>query len=262
MRSGLAGLAQGTVVSTLMIPAGKNPFWDKLLYWYLRRCLRRYFCSVEVRGLEHLQNLDPERPVIAFANHTNWWDGLVVFYLSRFVRGKDCYCMMEERQLRYYPFFRWLGAFSVDLNSPIRAAGTIRYACALLKNPRSMLWIFPQGRMTNAHEKIEVRHGTHYMAARSGNACLLPVAFHYEFFREQKPRILMRFGAPFDAGDSSDEKIRKTLQTEVDGLARDSRKGVLEKYQPILKPSLSVNKKWEFVLLHLQGKGGEFKPAN
>ena len=224
--------------------------------------MRQHFHSVEACGVEYLEGLDKDRPVIAFANHSNWWDGLIIFYLTRFRRDKDFYCMMEEKQLLHYPFFRWLGAFSVDLQHPVRAAAAVRYACNLLKSAQNIVWIFPQGRMATVYEPIEIRKGTEFLASHTGNVSLLPVAFRYEFFREQRPKVLIRFGRPFNAGETTDERVRSELQKLTDELAVDCREERWTGYRRIMKPSLSVNKKWEWCRLLVTGRLSQFNPDN
>src|SRR5216684_944745 len=126
-----------------MIPAQKNPALDWILYQYVHRLVR-------------LRALDPQHPVIAFSNHSNWWDALAVFMLTRAAPHKSFYCMMEEKQLRAYRFFSWLGAFSVDPTDPLRAAASVRYAIRLLRENETLMWIFPQGEMVPPYQPIKL----------------------------------------------------------------------------------------------------------
>ena len=228
-----------------MIVANKNPLLDGLLYLYLLARMRRTFYSVEVRGLEHLQQLPADRSVIAVSNHTNWWDGLVVFLLTRSQPAKSFYCMMDERQLRHYRFFTWLGAFSVDLENSIRAGATMRYVVRLLRHPGNLVWIFPQGEMVSSRQKISVKPGTSFLASRSGSTLVLPVAFRYEFFREDRPQVLVDIAPPFSSGDCDDECLRSRLQALADGLEAAAASGDLAGFTRIFHPKPSVNKRWE-----------------
>jgi 1-acyl-sn-glycerol-3-phosphate acyltransferase len=245
-----------------MIAANKDPFLDSLLYIYLQFSLRSDFYSVEAAGFEHFQGLEKTRPVIAVANHSCWWDGLIIFFLTRFRRDKEFYCMMEEKQLRHYPFFTWLGAFSVDSSSGIRAAAAVHYACKLLRRNKTLMWIFPQGVQTSRYEKIVIQPGIESLAKHSNDAVILPVAFAYEFFREQKPQVLIRFGAPIPASDVKTESVQTILQALTDQVLEDCRKGSFEGYQTLMKPRVSINKRWEWFWLMLRGKGGEFQARN
>ena len=245
-----------------MIAAEKHTVLDILFYFYLRRALRRRFYRVSIRGLKHLAELDAARPTLAFSNHTNWWDGLAVFFLTRFARQKSFFCMMEEKQLRHYRFFTWIGAFSVDLSTPLRAAATIRYAVKLLQNPETLIWIFPQGKMTSIYTPVEVRPGTHYLATHAAGAQMLPVAFRYEFFREDRPELLIEIGPPFPALESSDERIEREIRACVSALEASMRAENFIGFETVLRPRLTINKQWERVRLFFQGRLSEFDPRN
>ena len=157
------------------------------LFVYFRRLARSAFHTIAAQGLERLRKLPEDRPVILFCNHTNWWDGLIIFLLTRQMRHKAVYCMMEEKQLKYYRFFTWLGAFSVDLSSPLRSAASLRYAQRLMQKTETAMWIFPQGRICRQNEPVEIKPGTDYLAQSSPHALLVPVAMRYDFFREDRP---------------------------------------------------------------------------
>jgi chlorobactene lauroyltransferase len=246
----------------VVISAEKNSFLDGLFYFYLRRALRRRFFRVSIRGRRHLAELDPARPTLAFSNHTNWWDGLAVFFLTRFVPQKSFFCMMEEKQLKHYRFFTWIGAFSVDLSTPLRAAATLRYAVKLLQKPETLIWIFPQGKMTSVYAPVDVRPGTHYLATYTAGAQMLPVAFRYEFFREDRPELLIEIGAPFSALESSDERIEREIKACVSALDASARTEDFTGFETVLKPRLTINKQWERVRLFFQGRLAEFQPHN
>ena len=245
-----------------MIPAQKDPFRDSLLYWFLKRMLRKNFHAIRAGGMEHLRNLEITRPVIAFANHSNWWDGVVIFYLSRFQRRKDFYCMMEEKQMRHYPFFAWLGAFSVDLENSLRAAGTIRYTCNLLRQNRTLIWIFPQGVMGSPYEPIEPRPGIDFLAKRFPNAQMLPMVMQFGFEREQHPCAYLRIGELYIAADNSDEQIERSLTDLLQQLNEDVKAREFSDYETILSAGLSMNKRWEWVKRLFTGKLKGFSREN
>ena len=246
-----------------MIAAHKDPFLDNLLYqFYLRPSLRRHFQTIHASGMDHLRSLPGSRSVIAYANHSNWWDGLVIFFLTRFQPAKEFYCIMEEKQLQHYRFFTWLGAFSVDLANSLRAAGTVIYSLRLLKQNKTLLWIFPQGKMVNPHDRIEIQPGADFLAHRSNNTLMLPVAFRYAFFREQRPEILIAIGEPHPVAETSEERIRQTLQDLADQLDAVEKNGDFSGFETLMKPGWSINKVWEAVLLFVRGRWREFKPTN
>ncbi len=224
--------------------------------------MRRSFYSIRCRGLEHLQGIDPNAPVVAFSNHTNWWDGLIVYYLTRFAPHKDFFCMMDETQLQHHRFFRWIGAFSVNLSNPLQAAAAVRYAVRLLQKNSSLVWIFPQGELVSPHIPIKVRSGTNYLATRSPNAQLLAVAFRYEFVREDRPEVFIEILPKLSAKESSDERLEQECLEACSRLDSSLASKELSEFKTILKPKMSINKRWEWIQLALKGRLSEFKAEN
>ena len=245
-----------------MIAANKNDLLDSLLYIYFRRLTRRSFHTIACRGLEHLKNLPKDRPVIVFCNHTNWWDALIVYLLAHEMGHKAGYCMMEEKQLKHYRFFTWLGAFSVDLSSPLRSAASLRYAQRLLQKQDTAIWIFPQGKISRPTEPLEVKPGTDYLAKNSPHAMLLPLALRYEFFREDRPNVLIEIGQPFQAVDSGEGRIslecnKAFARANLAALDQD-----LAGYSPLFPPRWPINKRWEWFKRALTGRLSGFTPNN
>ena len=246
-----------------MISANKNPLVDSFFYIYLRWLFHSNFSGVYAKGLENFSQLDRNRPVICFANHTNWWDGLITYYLTRFNRHKEGFCRMEEKQLKYYRFFTWLGAFSVDTSNPLRAAASVRYAIHLLQNPNTLLWIFPQGKMTTVYESIEVKEGTAYLANHASRVQLLPIIFRYEFLREDRPAILIQIGKQAEGQRPfTDQAIQKLLEVEQESMEKTVRLQKFNEFKSLVPPRLSLNKRWEWMTLAIRGKLREFKPIN
>lgn len=240
-----------------MIPARPSRVLDALFYPYLRRKLRQRFQNVYLRGAGRLAALPADRPVIAYANHTNWWDLLLLYRLTREI-PKRCYGMMEEKHLRKYPFFRAIGGFGVDLERPDPAA--LRYALRLLDDPRALLWIFPQGRLATPYEPLEIRPGLPFLCRRAPRAVILPVAFRYEFFRDDLPVALIEIGAPLESPDA--ETLRAAGQAAADRLAEAARARDLAGFAPLLPPRLSINKKWEWACRAATGRLRGFDPSN
>lgn len=245
-----------------MTSVEKNTTVDWLLYHFLRAKLRRQFHSVHIRGLSHLQQLDSDRPVIAFSNHTNWWDGVLVFLLTRSARHKNFYCMMSEAQLAPYHFLTRIGAFSIDLDNPLRAAGVVRYAVHLLQRRTTLLWLFPQGDIASPHQPIEMRTGANYLATQANGAQMLPVAFRYEFFHENKPRILIEVGQPFAAHESSDDRIALSCIQVAQHVNEAANTQSLDGFEELLGPLQPPSKYWEqLVSLFRRIKGNKVPPT-
>src|ERR1700677_1081274 len=227
------------------IAPNKNDIIDSLWFFYFRSLARRSFHTIAGRGLERLRQLPADRPVILFCNHTNWWDGLILYMLTRQMPHKAVYCMMEEKQLKHYRFFTWLGAFSVDLSSPLRSAASLRYAQRLLQKNDTAIWIFPQGRICRPNEPVEIKPGTDYLAKASPNAVLVPVAMRYDFFREDRPNVLVEVGQPFPAIDNKEGRIEKECNKAFNRATKAAQDQDLTGFATLFPPRLTINKRWQ-----------------
>ena len=136
-------------------------------------------------------------PVIAFANHSAWWDPVLALFLSHDVFRGDGYGLMEGVQLLKYPFFRQIGCFGATMEHPAEdARGLALYAARLLRSgdaaagragghPRT-LWIFPQGALLPARVPLVFRSGLARFSRAAPDALLVPVAVRYETRAEQR----------------------------------------------------------------------------
>ncbi len=245
-----------------MIAANKNDILDAFLFVYFRWLTRRAFHTIAARGLENLRQLPADRPILLFSNHTNWWDGLVTYLLTRQMSHKAVYLMMEEKQLKHYRFFTWLGAFSVDLSNPLRSAASLRYAQRLMQRNESAIWIFPQGKLCRPTEPFEVKPGTDYLAKNSPHALLVPVAMRYEFFREDRPNVLVEIGKPFPAVECDEKRIVHECTEVFNRVDRAALEQDLAGFRALFSPRLTINKRWEWIKLAVTGRLREFSPIN
>ena len=178
-----------------MITARKSIWFERLFSVYNRNLIARRFEGLRGAGLEHLRDRPRDAPLLLYANHSSWWDGLVAFEVGR-AAALDHYVMMEERHLREYALFRGLGAFSVVRESPREAARSIDYAGRLLRHTDRALWMFPQGAtLPNDTRPLHLYTGAAHIIARVGTAYAAPVAMRYEFLDDFRPEAFVRVGA-------------------------------------------------------------------
>ncbi|HZH02755.1 MAG TPA: lysophospholipid acyltransferase family protein, partial [Myxococcaceae bacterium] len=173
-----------------MIPARRTSPFTPLLDAYVRFKVRSAFRGFWVRGA-----LPADVPVLAYANHTNFWDGFIVHQLALTSR-REGFAMMEEKNLRKYPFLSRIGAFSVRPDDPTSALESLRYAQGLLTRPRATVYVFPEGehRPFNAGP-IRLKRGLELLARRAKVACV-PLAIRYAFFEHERPEVLINVGDP------------------------------------------------------------------
>ena len=186
--------SSGSPVAGAMITARKSAWFERVFAIYNRNLIARRFEGLRVAGLEHLRRRPREAPLLLYANHSSWWDGLVAFQVGR-AAALDQYVMMEEKQLRAYPLFRRLGAFSVVRERPREAARSIEYARHLLRGTNRALWIFPQGETRpNDYRPLKLYTGAARIIEGTGEVYAAPVGMRYEFLEEYRPDILVRIG--------------------------------------------------------------------
>ena len=180
-----------------MLKANKSRVFEEIFALYNRNLLRRRFQGFHIDGLRFLQVKDEESPLIVYANHSSWWDGLVAFEISR-LAGLDAFIMMEEKQLRKLFLFRLLGAFSVVRDVPREAARSIAYAVELLQEkPQRTLWIFPQGEiLPNDARPLGFYRGLAKIVEKTGRCQVACLALRYEFLGGYKPEVFVKIGRP------------------------------------------------------------------
>lgn len=178
-----------------MLEANKKIWFEKLFAIYNRNLLKRRFHSFSVKNFEPLKSRNKKTPLIIYANHSSWWDGLVLFEILK--NGDfDSFVMMEEKQLKDLRFFRYLGAFSVIRENFQEAVKSANYAVEIIKSGNNKtLLIFPQGEIrANDFRPIKFYNGLAYIVEKVNKCILVPCSIRYEFLKEFKPEIFVRFG--------------------------------------------------------------------
>ncbi|AKT37314.1 uncharacterized protein CMC5_014460 [Chondromyces crocatus] len=183
-----------------MIPARKGRWFNAWFSGHARGKIHGTFSEVWIHGLAEARALAAEAPLLLLANHTSWWDPLVILHLSQHVLEVDGHAMMDAKNLRRLPFFAKVGAFGVDLESPADGAAAIKYAVKLLDRPGRAVWVFPQGRERPAGERpLGFRPGAAEIARVARRARVVPVGLRYELGAEEQPKLYVSFGAPVAA---------------------------------------------------------------
>lgn len=233
-----------------MIPAKKNKLIGSIFAVYHNRLLKKHFYEIHACGLENLDLIDNSKPVIMFANHSNWWDGFIAYYLTNRVMKKDDYLMMDIEQMKKYSFFKYIGVFSVDRNVPTEAVRSINYAAEFISNTNKYLWIFPQGEMTPQDRRpLKFFNGITKIAEKTGTVNLVPVCFRYEFLMEQRPEVFISIGTPVMYNGKSDidltENLRSSLEVQLDKLRDEVTSGELKEFKTIFRGKSSRNKTFD-----------------
>jgi 1-acyl-sn-glycerol-3-phosphate acyltransferase len=200
-----------------MLKANKSRWFETLFAVYNRNLFRRRFAALKVEGIENLQNRKSDLPLVLYANHSSWWDGLFAFEIGR-AAGLDQFVMMEEKQLKQLYLFRRLGAFSVVRENPRAALRSINYAVEILKEtPNRALWIFPQGEiLPNDAKPLQFYSGLARIIEKTGECAAVPVAMRYEFLGDFKPAAFAKIGSAETFANIKDSKqLTERLSTRL-----------------------------------------------
>lgn len=224
-----------------MLEAKKLRWFENIFAIYNRNLLKRRFHSLKTSGLNLLKDKNPRIPLLIYANHSSWWDGLVIRHILRRYDFEN-YVMMEEKQLQKLFLFRKLGAFSVVREKPREAVKSIKYAAGLLKeNPNRTILIFPQGEiLPNDIRPLEFYSGITRIIEKAKSCSALPIALRYEFTGNFKPEIYIKIDAPenfnnitrFDTKNLS-QKFSEKLTATLDELKTDIISNNTGKYEKI-----------------------------
>ncbi|MBP3951103.1 lysophospholipid acyltransferase family protein [Bacillus suaedae] len=194
-----------------MIKAEKNKWFNHMFHLYTKHwLLKRSFYRIHIRGCLPTS----KEPLLLVANHSNWWDGLIAFYLSMSVCKHDCYAMMSEDGLIAFPFFKKLGAFSVNPAKPRSLVQSMTYATDLLHQNKA-IWVFPQGEEEHLEKRpLQLHDGTSYLLERVPHAHLIPITFYYTFLHNQRAELFIDIGRDLTPTMKSFNKKEKTIKLE------------------------------------------------
>jgi len=183
--------------------------------WWGHRFARRRIAAdldgLYVRGLDELGERLQAGPAILAANHSSWWDSLILVELTRRL-GLPCHFLVDEAQFRHHRFFTSFGAVSIDLDEPKEG---IQRAAEVLQGPGDLLWIFPQGRYLPPHRRpLQLKPGVQWIARLSG-APVVPVAMQYAFLQADRPAAFVRIGSPTDDLEADLVALLDAIDEEV-----------------------------------------------
>ncbi|WYP28123.1 lysophospholipid acyltransferase family protein [Alkalihalobacillus sp. FSL W8-0930] len=198
-----------------MIKAQKSAWFSRALHLYNTYwLLKRSFSSVLIKGAFHKEDTG----VLILANHSSWWDGLITFYLTQTVCPYHSYAMMSEKGMKEFPFFKRIGAFSVDVEKPRAIVETLAYAKGLLQDQKAV-WMFPQGAEQPLEKRpLEFKTGSAHLATGDKKVTIYTVTYYYTMLHEQKPRLYIEISSPIQSiqfNNQSRQEVTALLETTM-----------------------------------------------
>jgi 1-acyl-sn-glycerol-3-phosphate acyltransferase len=198
---------------------------SRALLWlwrhYSRRLLSRHFNRVMMYG----PGLTPEAkaptgPTLFLANHSSWWDGVLMFeVLVRRLGRRSLRCMIDLEQVRKHPFFPYLGGFSVDRGSPRDGLRAVHHAGDLLNGGHDVV-LFPQGGIRPMDGPLVLERGMERIVKRAAGARVMLMAIRYDFWFEQRPELLVWGEESFAAEELTTGRVREGIMRGMEELRR------------------------------------------
>lgn len=110
---------------------------------------------------------------------------------------------MLEHRLREFWFFRLLGAFSINQQSPKGIIETLSYTISILTSPNTvpLVVMFPQGELRpSAVRPLAYNRGVERVLAKvrqyRSPLAVVPLAMRCEFLAEERPFVFLECGTP------------------------------------------------------------------
>lgn len=211
-----------------VIPELESKWFKALFKPYAMWLFRRRFAAVYYKGEYRPGSLDS---TVWYMNHYSWWDALTPFLLNESLHSQRLRAMMDEVQIRKHPFFRKLGAFSVNRGNARQAIQSLHYAAELLTAERMALYIFPQGAIRPEMERpILFESGLAWLYQSCPSVDFVPVATTMNTRYSDKPRLFIRSGVPLKKSTADREQLTIDLRDSLEGLMEDLHRTAEEEY--------------------------------
>lgn len=175
------------------IPANESPLFIKGFRLYTRLLFKRKFARVWLK-----QDYQPDETAktIYYLNHHSWWDGLIPFLLNEYCFHQQARALMEDKQMRQYPFFSRIGAFSINREDKKAAIRSLRYAVTSLERPNACLFIYPEGKITPPGAPLHFEGGLTWLTRQLPDVDVVPIGIYMHTMRHAKPELHLQVGSP------------------------------------------------------------------
>jgi len=223
----------------LIVVAPVTVWWATRIWWgtradapdparvrdeYPRRWAARLLRCAGVKVVvENPGVLDPSSPQVLLANHTSWFDVLV---LAAYVPGR--YCFVAKKEVRKAPFLGYAvercGHIFIDRSDHESALASLEEARVRLEKEKPTVIMFPEGTRSASGELQRFKKGAFVLAIQTG-ADIVPAAIsgsravmRKHSLRVRPGTIVVRLGTPIPVGSLT--------IADRDALMRDTREAL------------------------------------
>ncbi len=129
---------------------------------------------------------------------------------------------MEDKQMKQYPFFSRIGAFSVNLNDPRSSITSLRYAVQSMERANSCLFIYPEGELVPPSKRVsEFKPGLTWLYKKMDGIEFVPIAFYIDQSKSSKPDLYISIGEKVNFYKNMDSKeLTSLFEDSVNELTR------------------------------------------
>lgn len=240
----------------LILSEKKNPFLDFFFRIYFKYSLKRNFLRINFKGKKLLDEIvqisaKENSPVIICVNHSNWWDGVLLNWISNYVLKGNAYCLMDTVDLSRHRYFNKIGAIPLERKNKFSSFRTLKFCKKILTGKNRYLWIFPQGEII-PNERMPYRffNGVSYLCENIDKFNLMCVHFEYRFTAEQHPEIYVNVFRSFENKDINTisrkdftEYLEKLFVDESNKFTNRICKNDYSGFEVILKGRKSINQR-------------------
>ncbi len=244
-----------------MIKTRHTVWADKIFRIYIHRLIRKYFNAIYRQG--EIPVIEENKPLLLLPNHSTWWDGFLIYWINETFFRRPLYLMMLEEQLRKYPFFSRIGAYSINPGRIKDVKESLDYTIDILEReeiPSPLVCIYPQGELKTACVRpLGIKTGYNWIIQNSRQDIqVLPLAIRMEFTDQQRPEIFFRFDEIFQSNEELNpspvalDHILSSLLDQIEESLDRKEKGYL-----YWTGSKSVSEKWDNIKSYLGGRKGK-----
>jgi 1-acyl-sn-glycerol-3-phosphate acyltransferase len=187
----------------------KHQWWAHTIFrLFVRRLCRRRFHALHLVG--DIPDVPNNVPILLLPNHSTWWDGFFLYVLNNVLFQRTFHVMMLEHRLREFWFFRFIGAFSINQQSPKGIVETLDFTARLLQSLASdarndaapFVIVFPQGEL-RPHwiRPLGYNRGVERIVRKflqqqpQYPLAVIPIAIRCEMLDDELPHVFMECGA-------------------------------------------------------------------
>jgi len=191
------------------IPAKEHPLYLWFFYYVTAYLLKRRFNSIDIEVEYHPTK---NTSTLFYLNHNYWWDALMPNYLNRRFFSQKARGMMDIRELKKYPFFTKIGAFSVDPEKPRSSIYSLKYALNHLQTANASIYIFPEGEIVPVHSgPLQFKRGLKWLENQASSVDLVPIAIYIDYSKSSKPNLHINIGSELLPDEDHSRYLEKKL---------------------------------------------------